>query len=110
MSGAVRALIATQSGPLLVQHGRFPHADYTPKGPANQPRNAVALRANGMVVLVIADAATNPHTFRTVLRDHFSLQDPLYLDGYVSRFYVAPGSPPAIGALGPILAVITANR
>ena len=102
--------IATQSGPLLVQRGRFPHADYSPTGPTNAPRNAVGVRPNGTVALIIADGPTNMHTFRTALRDHFGLRDALYLDGAVSRFYVAPGAPPDGSELGPILAVLRPVR
>jgi uncharacterized protein YigE (DUF2233 family) len=105
----VRPDIATQSGPLLVRRGRFPHGDYSPQGPTNAPRNAVGVRRDGTVLFVIADGPTNMYTFRTALRDHFGLRDALYLDGHVSRFYVAPGDPPADSEFGSMLAVVASG-
>jgi uncharacterized protein YigE (DUF2233 family) len=102
----VRPDLATQSGPLLVRRGQFPHTDYSAQGPTNVSRNAVGVRPDGTVVFVMADGPTNMHALRLALRDHFGLRDALYLDGYVSRFYVAPGRPPVDSEFGAILAVV----
>jgi uncharacterized protein YigE (DUF2233 family) len=89
----VRPDLATQSGPLLVQRGAFPHAGYKPNGPRLAPRNAVGVRADGTVVLVLAESETNMHELRVALRDHFGCTDALYLDGAISELMVPVDSP-----------------
>jgi uncharacterized protein YigE (DUF2233 family) len=97
--------IATQSGPLLVQRGAFAHADYGPGGPRQAPRNAVCVRADGKVVLVLAETPVNMHELRLALRDHFGCMDALYLDGAISELMVAPESP-SHRRYGAILAIV----
>ena len=101
----VRPELATQSGPLLVHRGSFPHTGYKPNGPRLAPRNAVGVRANGAVVFVLAESAVNMHELRVALRDHFGCTDALYLDGAISELVVAP-DPATMRRYGAILAIV----
>jgi uncharacterized protein YigE (DUF2233 family) len=102
---AVHADIATQSGPLLVTHDSFPHADYGPNGPRLAPRNAVGVRSDGRVVFVLAETPVNMHELRVALRDRFGCVDALYLDGAISELLVPPEAP-SKRRYGAILAVV----
>jgi uncharacterized protein YigE (DUF2233 family) len=97
--------IATQSGPLLVQRGAFPHAGYGPNGPRVAPRNAVGVRDDGTIVFVLAETEVNMHELRVALRDHFRCTDALYLDGAISGLMVSTESP-SKRRYGAILAIV----
>ncbi len=102
----VRPDIATQSGPLLVKRGAFPHAGYGPNGPRQAPRNAVGVRADGQVVLVLAETPVNMHELRVALRDQFGCTDALYLDGAISELMFGAQAP-TMRRYGAILAIVT---
>jgi uncharacterized protein YigE (DUF2233 family) len=101
----VRSGIATQSGPLLVKRGSFPHDGYGPNGPRQAPRNAVGVRADGRVVFVLAETPVNMHELRVALRDQFGCTDALYLDGAISELMVGSESP-SLRRYGGILAIV----
>ena len=104
----VRSAIATQSGPLLVKGGAFPHGGYGPNGPRQAPRNAVGVRADGRVVFVLAETPVNMHELRVALRDQFGCTDALYLDGAISELMVGAESP-SMRRYGGILAIVKRN-
>lgn len=97
--------LATQSGPLLVEHGRI-HPRLDPASRSRYLRNGVGV--DGPIVwLVISDVPVTLHAFASNFRDVLHCQDALYLDGNLSSLYLpARGRDDVREPLGPILAVV----
>jgi uncharacterized protein YigE (DUF2233 family) len=96
---------ATQSGPLLVQDGRF----HPIVGRATRAliRNGVATCGPDLALFVISDGPTTLAQFARFVRDAAGCQDLLYLDGAVSSLWT-----PNLGrldtrkGLGPLVVVL----
>jgi uncharacterized protein YigE (DUF2233 family) len=77
---------ATQSGPLLVLHGRLNPA-FTPGSANKVVRNGVGLLPTGEVVFAISREKVNFYDFAAYFKS-LGCRDALYLDGFVSRLYL----------------------
>jgi len=80
------AVIATQSGPLLVQGGKINPA-LKPESQNRFRRNGVGVPSRDVAVFAISEAPVNFHEFATMFRDTLHCPDALYLDGAVSSLY-----------------------
>jgi uncharacterized protein YigE (DUF2233 family) len=81
-----RVVIATQSGPLLVQGGKI-HPVLKPESQNQYIRNGVGVPSRDVAVFAISEAPVNFHEFATMFRDTLKCPDALYLDGAVSSLY-----------------------
>lgn len=100
-----RPIIATQSGPLLVEGGKI-HPAFKTESTNRFIRNGVGVVSRDVVVFAISEAPVNFHEFATLFRDTLHCPDALYFDGGVSSLYSAGLK--RIDArmdLGPIIAV-----
>ena len=80
------ALLATQSGPMLVSGGEI-HPKFNANSTSRLIRNGVGVKASGDVVFAFTEDAMNFHEFATLFRDHLKCPDALYLDGVISSLY-----------------------
>ncbi len=97
--------LATQSGPLLLQHGAI-HPAFNAASSSRLTRNGVGLRG-GEAVFVISEEPLNLHQFASYFRDHLHCSDALYFDGVVSSLHTAePARSDARVLLGPLVGVI----
>lgn len=78
---------ATQSGPLLVQHGRI-HPAITDDGPSRYIRNGVGLLDGRRAWFVISDEPVSFGRLARFFRDGLSCRDALYFDGGVSSLWI----------------------
>ena len=86
------AVLATQSGPLLVQDGRI-NAALNPQGTSRLIRNGVGIISATRVVFAISEDPITFYEFALLFRDGLKCADALYLDGNVSSLYVQePGT------------------
>ncbi len=102
--GAVRW--ATQSGPLLVEHGAL-HPRLAPDGASKNIRNGVGVPGPDEALFVISDDPVSLGRFARFFRDVLKCPDALHFDGHVSALW-APGlkrRDPAKG-LGPLVVVL----
>ena len=99
------ASLVTQSGPMLVNSGVV-HAAFKEGSPNRHIRNAVGVRADGMVWLAISEEPVSFHESATLFRDGLGCPNALFLDGVISRLH-APmlGRQGGAAALGPLLVV-----
>lgn len=96
--------LATQSGPLLLHHGRI-HPAFDPASTSRLIRNGVGV-ANGKVLFVISEVPVSFYEFALYFRDVLHCQDALYLDGVVSTLHVPGLKRPGIRTeLGPLIGV-----
>ena len=101
-----KVLLATQSGPLLVQHGAI-HPSFNPQSTSRLIRNGVGVTSSGEVVFAISETPVNFFEFATLFRDVLRCPDALYLDGNVSSLFIpALGRNDARARLGPIIGVV----
>ena len=96
---------ATQSGPMLVINGKL-HPRFLADGTSRKIRNGVGVDADGRVHFAKSEDPVNFHGFATLFRDHLDTDNALYLDGTISRLFIAgerndPGAP-----MGPIVGVV----
>ena len=97
---------ATQSGPLLVEHGAL-HPKLAPDGASKNIRNGVGVSGPDTAWFVISDDPVSLGRFARFFRDALKCPDALYLDGHVSSLW-APGlgrRDAAVG-LGPLVVVL----
>ncbi len=97
---------ATQSGPLLVEHGAI-HPKLAPDGTSKNIRNGAGAAGPNTAVFVISDDPVSLGRFARFFRDALNCPDALYFDGHVSSLW-APGlrrRDPATG-LGPLVVVL----
>jgi uncharacterized protein YigE (DUF2233 family) len=99
---------ATQSGPMLVIDGAL-HPRFLPQSDSLHYRNGVGVTPDGQTAfLVISDDRVNFDHFARFFRDALGVDQALYLDGSVSRLFVAATGRSDIGwPIGPILGVVT---
>jgi uncharacterized protein YigE (DUF2233 family) len=79
---------ATQSGPLLISRGRL-HPRLRPDSQEYYIRNAVGVRRDGTVILVLSLGGINLYDLANALKERFDCPDALYLDGAISRLHTA---------------------
>ncbi|MGW8394414.1 phosphodiester glycosidase family protein [Pseudoduganella sp. HUAS MS19] len=102
---AGKALIATQSGPMLLSAGTI-NPLFDPASRSVHIRNGVCA-IDGKAAFVISEGPVNLHDFARYFRDTLKCRDALYLDGSISSLYA-----PALGRndnradLGPIIGVV----
>jgi uncharacterized protein YigE (DUF2233 family) len=111
---AREVVLATQSGPLLVEHGQIPawlRAGPPASGaaPSRFTRNGVCVDGP-VATFVIADTPLTLGEFARTLRDRLHCRDALYFDGAVSSLYdAATKRADSVADLGPIIAVSAAR-
>jgi uncharacterized protein YigE (DUF2233 family) len=100
-----RALLATQSGPLLVRGGKI-HPAFNGNSENRLIRNGVGVLSADLAVFAISEAPVNFHEFATMFRDTLKCPDALFLDGVISSLY-APKlrRNDSVKNLGPIVGV-----
>jgi uncharacterized protein YigE (DUF2233 family) len=81
-----RVVLATQSGPLLVQHGKI-HPAFKPDSKSRLYRNGVGVPSPGVAIFAISEAPLNLDEFALLFRDVLHCPDALFLDGTVSSLY-----------------------
>ena len=97
---------ATQSGPLLVEHGVL-HPKLAPDSDSRFIRNGVGVSRPDAALFVISEDPVSLGRFARFFRDALNCPDALYLDGKVSSLW-APGlrrRDPTTG-LGPLVVVL----
>jgi len=103
MPPAPGAALATQSGPMLVIHGRL-HPKIEPDGESRLIRNGVGVTADGHAVFVISEDPVSFGKLARFLRDVLHAPNALYLDGSVSSLWDPPdGRQDSHNQLGPII-------
>lgn len=91
-------LLATQSGPLLVEDGRI-HPALTADSTNRKFRNGVGVGRDGMVVFACSllepeRGKSNLYRFAELFRDRLGCPNALYLDGEISCIYVRDSTGP----------------
>jgi uncharacterized protein YigE (DUF2233 family) len=100
-----RAIIATQSGPLLVQDGKI-HPAFKPDSTNRFIRNGVGVPSPDVAVFAITEAPVNFHEFATMFRDTLHCPNALFLDGTISSLHSTElKRSDARMDLGPIIAI-----
>src|SRR5215469_184422 len=99
------AMLATQSGPLLVQEGHI-NPSLNPQGTSRLIRNGVGVVSSTRVVFAISEDPITFYQFALLFRDGLKCADALYLDGNVSSLYVRSlGRDDERVPIGPIIGV-----
>ena len=80
------AIIATQSGPLLLRNGKI-HSAFKPASTNRLVRNGVGVASSGIAVFVISEDPVSFHEFASLFRDKLDCPDALYLDGVISSLH-----------------------
>lgn len=94
---------ATQSGPLLVYHGKL-HPKIEPDGESRLTRNGVGVTPAGRPLFVISEDPVSFGKLARFFRDRLNTPDALYFDGSVSSLWDPPdGRQDAHSQLGPII-------
>lgn len=106
--GVKAVSFATQSGPMLLVHGRI--NEKFMQGSLNlNIRNGVGLRADGQLVFAISKEPVNFYDFASAFIAA-GCTDALYLDGFVSKAYMpGEGLEQLDGELGVLIAVSKRN-
>ncbi len=94
----ITPVLATQSGPLLVNYEVI-HPIFGKDSTSKKFRNGVGVAKKGNVVFVcsVLDqklGLTNFHNFATLFRDKLDCPDALYLDGVISDIFIKGETPP----------------
>ena len=101
-----RAVLATQSGPMLVIDGKL-HPKIAPDGESRYVRNAVGVTADGRPLFVMTLDAVSLGKLARFFRDALKTPDALFLDGSVSSLWdPANGRMDAFTELGPIIVAL----
>lgn len=104
-SAAKNVRLATQSGPLLVQHGTL-HPVIDPASTSRLLRNGVGVSGQ-TIVFVISEQPVSFYELAVYFRDQLHCPDALYLDGVVSSLYsIDLQRNDARADLGPIFGVV----
>lgn len=98
-------LLATQSGPLLVEQGVI-HPAFNPVSKSRFIRNGVGVRGN-IAIFVISNEPVTFHELAIFFKKKLKCKDALYLDGVVSSVYLPERKRTDSRVnLGPIIAVV----
>jgi len=84
LAGGVR--LATQSGPLLVTHGRI-HPAFRAESESRLFRNGVGVPSPDTALFAVTEEPVNFYEFATFFRDGLHCPDALFLDGTVSSLF-----------------------
>lgn len=104
-TSAKDVLLATQSGPMLLNKGSI-HPEFREGSSNLNIRNGVGVISSDLIVFAISRQEVNFYDFAQLFRDRLGCEQALYLDGVISRMYL-----PALnrndlgGQLGPMIAV-----
>lgn len=102
---AAETILATQSGPLLLNNGAI-HPAFKPNSTSRLKRNGVGVIGK-KVFFVITEQAVNFYEMAVFFRDELHCEDALYLDGSISGIYSVDLNRNDITIdLGPIIAVV----
>lgn len=95
--------LATQSGPLLLEHGKL-HPKIQPDGESRLIRNGVGVTAAGHPLFVISEDPVSFGKLARFFRDRLHTPDALYFDGSVSSLWDPPDArQDSHTQLGPII-------
>jgi uncharacterized protein YigE (DUF2233 family) len=98
---------ATQSGPMLVIHGRL-HPRFSENGASLHIRNGVGVSDPYTAWFAISDEPVSFGRFARLFRDRLGCANALFLDGAVSSLWDRPaGRMNAYPSLGPMIAVFS---
>jgi uncharacterized protein YigE (DUF2233 family) len=108
-ANAADVLLATQSGPLLVEHGAI-HPAFSATSRSKLIRNGIGVTGS-TAVFVISNEPVSFYEFATYFRDQLKCDDALYLDGVVSALFLPKqGRSDSTVDLGPIIGVVQPAR
>ena len=94
--------IATQSGPLMLRHGKI-HPAFRKASTSRHIRNGVGVIGK-KALFVVSDDPVTFHEFAVYMRDTLGCRDALYLDGSISSLYHKGLARQDLrGLLGPII-------
>lgn len=97
--------LATQSGPMLVIENKFNLA-FREDSKNFNIRNGVGINDKGEVVFAISNNKVNFFEFSQLFRDKLHCENALYLDGFVSQWFIPKIHEPKVEIpLGPIITV-----
>ncbi|MAS92096.1 MAG: hypothetical protein CMO55_02775 [Verrucomicrobiales bacterium] len=94
-----KPVLATQSGPLLVENGTI-HPVLEASSTSRRTRNGVGVASDGTIILVCSDwsgrdtGESNLYHFAELFRDKLDCKNALYLDGDISYVYIEGETPP----------------
>lgn len=80
------AILATQSGPMLVNGGKI-HPAFKPGSQNRLRRNGVGIPSPGVALFVISEEPVTFHELATFFRDTLHCPNALFMDGTVSSLY-----------------------
>jgi uncharacterized protein YigE (DUF2233 family) len=102
---ANEVLLATQSGPLLLEDGAINPA-FNPTSRSKHIRNGVGVRGSA-AIFVISNEPVSFHELAAYFKDRLHCRDALYFDGVVSSLF-APryNRKDSTADLGPMIAVV----
>ena len=78
--------LATQSGPLLLQHGKV-HPAFNASSASRLFRNGVGVASPETAIFVISEEPVNLYEFAILFRDKLRCPDALFFDGTISSLY-----------------------
>ena len=106
LRSGIRPVLATQSGPMLVDHGKL-HPRFLPGSTSRKIRNGIGASADGRTVwFVLSEEPVTFHHFARLFRDSLKVDNALFLDGTISSLYdVESGRHDRLFPMGPILGV-----
>jgi len=106
-----QAVLATQSGPMLVMDGRL-HPRFKQGSTSLKLRTGVGVRADGKVIFAISQEPVSFESFARLFRDGQKCPNALFLDGGSASSFYAPTLNRFSNVLpiGPMLAVFETNR
>ena len=81
-----RVVLATQSGPMLVNGGAI-HPAFRPGSESLMYRNGVCAPTPDAAIFVNSEAPLNFHQFASFFRDHLKCSEALFLDGTINSLY-----------------------
>jgi len=100
------AALATQSGPMLVIHGKL-HPKFDRDGESHNMRNGVGIGPNGAALFVMTEDPVSLGKLARFFRDELHSRDALYFDGSVSSLWSpADGRMDDFTDLGPIIVAL----
>jgi uncharacterized protein YigE (DUF2233 family) len=101
---------ASQSGPLLVEHGAL-HPKIAPDGVSKNIRNGVGLAGPDQAFFVISDTPVSLGRFARFFRDALNCPDALYFDGHISALWAPSlGRQDTAAGLGPLVVVLKGEK
>lgn len=99
---------ATQSGPLLLQHGII-HPAFKANSQNKQIRNGVGVLPDGRILFAITTDKINLFDFADYFRKA-GCQEALYLDGVISRAYIPDQIIQLDGNLGVLIGIVRPQK